>query len=101
MLMGVRRRCRPGRHSQLGEDVAQVTLDCLLTEHQGSGNLGIASSLGDQFQYFYFPFSQTAGPRPMQQPVDLIHSRRCAQFGKAAAGNRELRSCRILITELA
>ena len=101
VLMRIRCRGRPGRHSQLGENVAEMTLDCLLTQHQGPCNVGIAPSLGYQFQHFYFALGQTAGPRPMEQPVDLICRRRCAQFGKTAAGNRELRSCRILITDLA
>jgi hypothetical protein len=96
--MGIRCRCRPRRHSQLGENVAQVTLDCFLTQHQGLRNVGIAPTLGYQFQHFYFSLSQTAGPRPMQQPIDLFCCRRCAHFGKAAAGNRKLRSGRILIT---
>ena len=101
VLMRVRCRGSSRRHVQLGEDVAQMSLDRLVAQYQGARNVGIAAALGNQSQDLNFTFGEAAGPRSSQQLVDLLDSRQRTQFGKAVAGNRQFGCCRILITELA
>ena len=91
--MGVRRRSRPRRHVELGEDVAEVPLDRFLTQHQNVGDLMVAASRGHQSQHLHLPFGETAGSLASQEPVDLVSCRHRTHLSKGAAGNRKLRGC--------
>jgi hypothetical protein len=89
VLMGVRRRGSSRRHVQLGEDVAQMSLDGFVAQYQRSRNIGVAAPLGNQSQDFDLTFGEAAGPCSSQQFVDLLDSRRSAHDSKAVAGNRQ------------
>ena len=101
MLVCVRRGRRPRRHVQLGEDIAQVPLDRLLTQYQRSGNVGVASPFGNQPEHLDFTFGETAGPCSSQKPVDILRGRRSTHVSQGTARDRKFCCCRILITELA
>ena len=93
MLMRVRCRGSSGRHVQLGEDVAQMSLDGLVAQYQRSRDVGVAAALGNQSQDLNLTFGEAAGPCSSQQLVDLLDSRRSAHVSKAVAGNRQFGSC--------
>src|SRR5512133_1877554 len=100
MLMGVCRGGRPRRHVQLGEDVAEVSFNGLLTEHQHLRNVVVATSLGNQPEHLYLALGETTGPFPSQESIDLVGGRLRAHLSKGAAGDRKFRCRRVLITKL-
>ena len=92
MLMRVRGRSGSRRHVQLGEDVAQMSLDGLVAQYQRSRNVGVAAPLGNQSQDLDLTFGEAAGPCSSQQFVDLLDSRRRTYGSKTVAGNRQFGS---------
>ena len=101
VLVCVRGCRRPRRHIQLGEDIAQVSLDRLLTQYQHSRNVRVASPFGNQPEHLDFTFGKTTGPCSSQKPVDILRGRRSTNLSKGTARYRKFCCCRILITELA
>ena len=101
VLVCVRGGRRPRRHIQLGEDIAQVSLDGLLTQYQRSRNLLIASPFGNQPEHLDFTLGETTGPCSSQKPVDILRGRGSTHLSQATARDRKFCCCRILITELA
>jgi hypothetical protein len=61
------RQIGASRDVHLVEDVAQVRLDCLLTQEQFRGNLGICLAVDDEPRHLEFAFGQRRDARSVDQ----------------------------------
>src|SRR5215207_6175295 len=100
VLMGVGGRSSSRRHVELDEDVAQMSLDRLLAEHEYTGDVGVAPAFCNQSQHLYFTLRESGRAGSSQQLVDLLNSRRRTQPGKGAAGESKLPRRRVFVTHL-
>src|SRR5215212_2648649 len=100
VLMGVCGRSRSRRHVELDEDVAQMSLDRLLAQHQCTCDAGVAPPFGHQPQHLYLTLRETGGAGSSMQLVDLLDCRRRTQPGKGPAGDGKLCGRRVFVTHL-
>src|SRR6478752_2794078 len=89
VLERVRRGGGAGRRPGLGEDVAEVTLHGLVTEEQGSGDLGVALAGRDQSKHLDLSGGQPVGQRTVLEPASLLLSRVRPDLGEGPLGHAE------------